>query len=110
MKKIGIIRCQQTEDMCPGAACFKSATKGKLAFEEYGVCEIVGFISCGGYPGKRSIPRAKLLVDKGAEIIVFSSCIFKGTPIGFPCPNAEKMETGIKNKIGEDIIILQHTH
>ncbi len=39
MKKIGIIRCQQTEDICPGTACFKVATKGKLAFEEYGECE-----------------------------------------------------------------------
>lgn len=110
MEKVGIIRCQQTEDMCPGTACFKSATKGILAFEEYGECEIVGFITCGGCPGKRSVPRAKLLVDRGAKIIAFASCIFKGTPIGFSCPNAEIMKRAIKEKIGEDITIIEFTH
>jgi hypothetical protein len=32
--KVGIIRCQQTEDMCPGTTDFKVALSGKLAFEE----------------------------------------------------------------------------
>lgn len=110
MKKIGIIRCQQTEDMCPGTACFKVATGGKLAFEEFGECEIIGFVTCGGCPGKRAIPRAKMLVDRGAEIIAFASCIFKGTPIGFSCPNAETMKAAITKKIGDEIILLEYTH
>lgn len=41
--KVGIIRCQQTEDMCPGSTDFKIASEGKLAFEETGPVEIVGF-------------------------------------------------------------------
>ncbi|HHV85348.1 MAG TPA: CGGC domain-containing protein [Petrimonas sp.] len=110
MKKIGIIRCQQTEDICPGTACFKVATKGKLAFEEYGECEIIGFVTCGGCPGKRAVPRAKILVDRGVEIIAFASCIFNGTPIGFPCPNAEIMKNSIQKKVGENIVILNYTH
>lgn len=108
--KIGIIRCQQTEDMCPGTTCLKVATEGKLAFKEIGMSEIVGFVTCGGCPGKRAVPRAKLLVDRGAEAIAFASCVFKGTPIGFACPNAEQMKNAITKKLGEDILILDYTH
>lgn len=110
MKKVGIIRCQQTEDMCPGTTCLKAVKGGRFAFAEYGECEIVGFVSCGGCPGKRSVPRAKMLVDRGAEIIALSSCIAKGTPIGFPCPNAEMMKDSIRRKIGDDIIFLDYSH
>lgn len=110
MKKVGIIRCQQTEDMCPSTSCLKAASGGKLAFEEYGECEVVGIVTCGGCPGKRAIPRAKMLVDRGAEIIAFASCIFKGTPVGFPYPNGEMMKSAIINKVGNGIIILDYTH
>lgn len=110
MKKVGIIRCQQTEDMCPGTTCLKVATSGKLAFEEFGQCEVVGIVSCGGCPGKRAVPRAKMLVERGAEVIAFASCIFKGTPIGFPCPNAAQMKTAVQKKVGENIVILDYTH
>jgi predicted metal-binding protein len=110
MRKIGIIRCQQTEDMCPGTTCLKVAASGKSAFEEFGQCEVVGIITCGGCPGKKSVPRAKMLVDRGAEAIAFASCIFKGTPIAFSCPNAVAIETAIKQKVGDNIVILNYTH
>lgn len=110
MKKIGIIRCQQTEDMCPASTCIKVATQGNLAFKELGECEIIGIITCGGCPGKRAIPRSKMLVERGAEVIAFASCIFKGTPIGFPCPNAQQMKESIIRKVGKEIIILDYTH
>lgn len=41
MLKVGIIRCQQTEDMCPGNTDFKVASLGKLAFEETGPVQII---------------------------------------------------------------------
>ena len=81
MKKVGIIRCQQTEDMCPGTTDFKCASEGKLAFEEFGPCEVVGFVSCGGCPGKRAVTRAKMLKERGAEAIVLASCIKKAIPL-----------------------------
>ncbi|WP_242833565.1 CGGC domain-containing protein [Desulfosporosinus youngiae] len=31
--KVGIIRCQQTEDMCSGSRGFKVAEEGKLALK-----------------------------------------------------------------------------
>ena len=108
--KVGIIRCQQTEDMCPGNTDFKVAKEGKLAFAEIGPSEVIGFISCGGCPGKRAAIRAKLMVDRGAEVIVLASCITKGNPIGFPCPNRENMIASIRRLVGDDILILDYTH
>lgn len=108
--KVGIIRCQQTEDLCPGNTDFAVAAKGKMAFEATGPVEIVGFVSCGGCPGKRAIARAKLMVERGAEAIVLASCITRGNPIGFPCPHAEQMKSAIVKKVGNDIKIIDYTH
>lgn len=100
----------QTEDMCPGNTDFKVAREGKLAFEEIGPCEIVGFVSCGGCPGKKAVSRAKMMVERGAEAIVFASCISKGNPIDYPCPFFEKMRSSVIRKIGADIKIIEWTH
>lgn len=108
--KVGIIRCQQTEDMCPGNTDFKVAAGGKLGFEESGTVEIVGFVSCGGCPGKRAISRAKLMVERGAEAIVFASCISKGNPIGYPCPNYANIRDNVIKKVGQEIKIIEWTH
>ncbi|MFZ2629970.1 MAG: CGGC domain-containing protein [Desulfosalsimonadaceae bacterium] len=108
--RIGIIRCRQTEDMCPGTTDFKVASEGKLAFQEIGQCEVVGFVSCGGCPGKRAIQRAKMMVDRGAEAIAFASCISKGNPIGFPCPHFEMIKASMRHKLGESIKIIEWTH
>lgn len=53
--------------------------------------------------------RAKMLVDRGAEAVALASCIGKGSPIGFPCPNREQMVQAIRAKIG-DIPLLEYTH
>lgn len=109
MKKAGIIRCRQTEDMCPGTTDFKTAEKGKLAFEPFGPCEIIGFVSCGGCPGKRAVPRAKMLAERGAEVIFLASCIKRGTPIGMPCPHYEAMKAAVEKKV-EGIPVVDWTH
>jgi predicted metal-binding protein len=108
--KIGIIRCQQTEDLCPGTADFKAVKARKGAFESIEESEIMGFVSCGGCPGKRAVLRAKNMVERGAEVIAFTSCISKGTPIGFPCPNAEQMKEAVTKAVGEKILVLDYTH
>lgn len=110
MTKVGIIRCQQTEDLCPGTTDFKVARVGKGAFEDTGPVEVVGFVSCGGCPGKRAVARAKLMVDRGAEAIVLASCISKGNPIGYPCPHFESMKQAVKKKIGDDTALIEWTH
>ncbi|MFA8342874.1 MAG: CGGC domain-containing protein [Rhodothermaceae bacterium] len=110
MKKVGIIRCQQTEDACPGTTDFKVAANGKLAFQESGPVEVVGFVSCGGCPGKKAVFRAKNMVDRGAEGIAFASCISRGNPIGFACPHFDQMKKSIIKKVGEEIEIFDYTH
>jgi len=110
MKKIGIIRCRQTEDMCPGSNCFKTAKENLGAFQGMEAIEVVGFVSCGGCPGKRAVHRAKQMVERGAEVVVQASCITKGTPIGFPCPFAEEMRTAIKRRVGDTIQVLTYSH
>ena len=110
MKKAGIIRCRQTEDQCPGSTDFKIAAEGKGAFAETGPVEIIGFVSCGGCPGKRAVARASMLVQRGAEVIALASCMKKGVPMGFPCPNIETMSTAIKAKLPETVTFLDWSH
>lgn len=108
--KVAVIRCRQTEDMCGGSGCFRAAATGTGAFEEVGPVEIIGFVSCGGCPGKKAVTRAKMMADRGAEAIVLSSCITKGTPIGFPCPFAEQIRAAIARKLGDGTAIFDFSH
>lgn len=109
--KAGLIRCMQTEDMCPGTTDFKVMKEKKCAFEGVeGEIEVVGFISCGGCPGKKAVTRAAEMVKRGADTIVLTSCITKGNPIGFPCPNAAQMKAAIEKKVGHSIKIIDYTH
>lgn len=109
--KVGIIRCMQTEDYCPGTADFRVIRERRGVFE--GVTEdieIVGFINCGGCPGKKALIRARELVKRGADTIVFASCIQRGTPIGYPCPFYKKMRELIEKDLGDSVKILDYTH
>lgn len=109
--KVGIIRCMQTEDYCPGTTDFRIIREKKGVFE--GVkedIELIGFINCGGCPGKESVLRARELVKRGADTIVFASCIQNGNPIGYPCPFAKKMKDIIVKDLGDQIKILDYTH
>lgn len=109
--KLGIIRCMQTEDFCPGTGCFRAIREKAGAFADAGdEIEIIGFINCGGCPAKKSVLRARELVRRGADTIAFASCIQKGTPIGYPCPFAKKMKELIAKDLGEEITFLDFTH
>jgi len=109
--KLGIIRCMQTEDYCPGTTDFRMIREKKGAFagmeEEI---ELVGFCNCGGCPGKRAVLRARILVERGADTIAFASCIQRGTPIGYPCPFAKKMRELIADDLGDQVKLLDYTH
>lgn len=109
--KVGIIRCMQTEDYCPGTTDFRMVREKKGAFENVEEdIEIIGFIGCGGCPGKKAALRAQELVKRGADTIAFASCIQKGTPIDFPCPFAKKMKEIIQKKLPDTIQYLDYTH
>lgn len=109
--KLGIIRCMQTEDFCPGTADFKAIKNHTGVFAETDEeIELVGFCNCGGCPGKKAVLRARELVRRGADTIAFASCIRNGKPIDYPCPFAKKMEQAVRKDLGEDIKILEYTH
>ncbi|MGB9928149.1 MAG: CGGC domain-containing protein [Methanosarcina sp.] len=109
--KVGLIRCMQTEDMCPATACLKVMREKKLAFD--GITEdieIIGINSCGGCPGKKAVTRAAEMVKRGSDTIVFASCISKGTPIGFQCPYTEEIKAAIIRKLDGTVKIIDYTH
>lgn len=109
--KIGLIRCMQTEDICPSTSCFRVISGRKLAFE--GITEeitIIGWNSCGGCPGKNAVSRAAEMVKRGADTIVLASCITRGAPIGFPCPFADQIKEAVVRKVGESVRIIDYTH
>lgn len=109
--KLAIIRCMQTEEICPGTKDFKIIRDREGVFE--GITEeieLIGFNSCGGCPGKKAVGRAKEMIKRGADTIAFASCISKGAPIGFACPFAGKMKEAVAKALGEEITILDYTH
>lgn len=111
--KIGIIRCRATENYCPGTTDFKTIALGKGSFatlHEEEELELIGFVSCGGCPGKDAVLRARELVRRGAQCIAFASCIKNGNPLGFPCPQADAMIEAVKRDLGPHIKILTYTH
>lgn len=109
--RLGIIRCMQTEDYCPGTTDFKMIAEHKGVFEGLDEdIELIGFCNCGGCPGKRTLLRARELVRRGADTIAFASCIQKGTPIGYPCPFARRMKDTVQKDLGESVRLLDYTH
>ena len=109
--KVGIIRCMQTEDYCPGTTDFKAIRKKTGIFEGIeGEIELIGFTNCGGCPGKKVPLRIRELLRRGADTIAFASCIQKGTPIGYPCPFAKRMRTLAEKETEGKIQILDFTH
>lgn len=109
--KLGIIRCRQTEDYCPGTGDFKAVREKRGAFSEAEEeIEIIGFINCGGCPGKKAVLRTRELIKRGADTIAFASCIQRGNPIGYPCPFAKKMKEIVQIEAGDSVKILDYTH
>ena len=109
--KVGIIRCMQTEDYCPGTTDFKAIRERTGVFE--GIeeeIELIGFTNCGGCPGKKVPLRIRELIRRGADTIAFASCIQKGTPIGYPRPFAKRMRDLAEKETNGEIQILDHTH
>ena len=109
--KVGIIRCMQTEDYCPGTTDFKAIRERTGVFEGIeGEIELIGFTNCGGCPGKKVPLRIRELLRRGADTIAFASCIQKGTPIGYRCSFAKRMRALAEKETEGKIQILDFTH
>lgn len=107
---VGIIRCQQTEIYCPATTCLSIAAKGEGGFAETGPVEVIGVNSCGGCPGKQIYARAMEMKKRGAEKIVFASCITKGLPssLEYPCPFAQRLKKIVEQKAQSSTIDWPH--
>lgn len=109
--KVGLIRCMQTETMCPASRCLEFMRERKGAFkdmEEEVVC--IGVNTCGGCPGKNAGIRAANMVKRGAEAIAIASCITLGTPINFSCPFGKKLMDTVKAAVGDKVRVFDYTH
>lgn len=109
--KLGLIRCLQTEDMCPATTDLKMMRNKKGAFE--GIeeeIELIGVNTCGGCPGKKAVTRAAEMVERGADAIALASCITRGNPIGFAYPHVMVMKEAIVKKVGAKVRIIDYTH
>ena len=103
--KAGIIRCMQTEDMCPGTTDFKVMREKKCAFENVeGEIEVIGFNTCGGCPGKRAVTRAAEMVKRGADKIVLALLYYERKSNWFFRPACtSNQRSHCKKKLGESI-------
>ena len=115
--KLGIIRCMQTEDYCPGSRDFRTIRERKGAFMGADDIQLVGFINCGGCPGKKAVLRDFYLdIQKTAEQrmqgITLKDVLeqYHMTPIGYPCPFAKRMRELVQKEIGDGVRILDYTH
>ncbi|MBE6007864.1 MAG: CGGC domain-containing protein [Lachnospiraceae bacterium] len=111
--KIGLIRCLQTEDMCPAYGCFRAVEHRIGAFmelDEDTEIHIGAVVTCGGCPGKKAVTRAETMINRGCDAIALATCISKGTPIEFPCPHFKEMKEAIQKRIGKDVTFFDFTH
>lgn len=108
--KLALIRCQQTEDMCPSISCLKVIKNKEGAFKDIDDdIELIAINSCGGCPGKKIITRVNKMVRLGADAVALASCLKIGTPIGFPCPYLQQISNCIVSK-HKDIKFFDWTH
>lgn len=85
--KVGIIRCMQTEDFCPGTTDFRVLQARQGAFEgAAGPVELVGFASCGGCPGKKAVLRPGRWCAGGRIPSPWPPAWARGRPSGIPAP------------------------
>lgn len=80
--KLGIIRCQQTEHLCPGTKCLQGAQPHLYNFEQFKdePIELIGMVSCGGCPGKQVNARAAELVKRGGRCHCLGELYLPGQP------------------------------
>ncbi len=106
-EKIAVVRCETVAEVCPGVACFKAFNKKKIHFRKYPEdTEMIGFITCGGCPGRRVSRLVDSLIKHGLTTVHLSSCMLSGGD--FPlCPHVEEIKKSIAAK---GIKVVDGTH
>ncbi|MGR6835208.1 CGGC domain-containing protein [Syntrophomonas erecta] len=96
--KIAVVRCETVSEVCPGVACFKAFNKRHRYFSEYDEnTEVIGFVTCGGCPGRRVSRLADSLKKHGVDVIHLSSCMYLDDD--YPaCPHRDEIRKTIEAK------------
>jgi predicted metal-binding protein len=105
IKKVAIVRCERTQESCPGTSCLTSFLERKHTFKNYDKdAKLVGFFSCGGCPGRRIFRLVRNIKEEiGVDVIHIASCVLKETP--FPkCLHKKDIIKSIKN-MNVDIVL-----
>ncbi|HPF44695.1 MAG TPA: CGGC domain-containing protein [Syntrophomonadaceae bacterium] len=106
-EKIAVVRCETVAEVCPGAACFKAFNKKKRHFQKYPEdAELIGFITCGGCPGRRVSRLVDSLIKHGLTTVHLSSCMLLDGDYP-PCPHVEEIRKSIAAK---GIKVVDGTH
>ena len=102
---IAIVRCERTQESCPGTSCLTSFQERKDTFQDYGEnTRLVGFFSCGGCPGRRIFRLLRTLKEEtNIKKIHIASCILKEKP--FPkCLHKKDIINSIK-ELGFEVVL-----
>ena len=100
-----MMRCLNAEEDCIAQPCLNLIKERKNEFSGLEKIELVGLITCGGCPGKRISLRVKSLLEEGADKVVLTSCITKGTCRGEVCPHLDAIKESVLNLVDEDKVI-----
>ena len=108
--KVALLRCLETEGECGGRHCFQTIENNEGAFKEIEEeIELVGVTTCGGCPGDDVEKKVELMIESDVDAIILGSCIKLGTPIGYSCPNFDKIKEQIR-LVSQEIKIIDWTH
>ncbi|MFO8010090.1 MAG: CGGC domain-containing protein [Dehalococcoidia bacterium] len=106
MAKVAIMRCEKNMDQCPLTACFACLAGRKEGFSMYDECTLSGVFTCH-CPGDSTPELARILQQKGAEVIHFCTCTFANkTDQGWKlegggfCPDIDSIIERVHNDTG----------
>ncbi|MFQ6119857.1 MAG: CGGC domain-containing protein [Methanosarcinales archaeon] len=98
VEHIAIVRCERQSEICPGNYCLRAFFNSTDYFEllKNKKKSLVGFLTCGGCPGKRIYRLVQRLRDQEhLDTLYFSTCIVEND---FVLPKCI-----FQNKLGSDI-------
>ncbi|PTD93393.1 CGGC domain-containing protein [archaeon SCG-AAA382B04] len=107
VKKIAIVRCHRTAEVCPGVGCLNAFQDDRVKFKEYEDEEtrLVGIFTCGGCPGRRTGRLLDNLEkhDEKPDVVHLGPCMFYDEEQEYVrCPHIGLIKEMIKSK-GYDI-------
>ena len=110
--KLGIIRCMQTEDYCPGTTDFRLLAAHEGAFQNISEpIELIGFTNCGGCPGKRAPPCARACSSSAARTPSPSPpASARARPSATPAPSSAKCLNWSNRNSPKACACFEYTH